>query len=105
VLVKAGMPVGNAAPAVTGIAVLASGLTDAHIHLGHSAKVTAVSGSTITLEVTTRGGTENRTVTISAATTISKISAATNTDLTVGGSVVVDLGRGTSAAESVLIVK
>jgi len=105
VLVKAGMPVGNAAPAVTGIAVLASGLTNAHIHLGHPAKVTAVSGSTITLEVTTRRGTENRTVTISAATTISKIYAATNTDLTVGGSVVVDLGRGTSAAESVLIVK
>ena len=105
VLVGPGMPVGGTATEVAGIAVLANGLTDAHVHLGRPAKVTAVNGSTLTFEMTTRRGVRTITATIGANTTISKIAAATNADVTVGNSVVVDLGREATAAESVLIVK
>lgn len=105
VLVEAGMPVGGSAAEVSGLAVLTNGLTDAHVHLGHPAKVTAVNGSELTLEAVTPRGTVTITVTIGATTSISKIAAATNADLTAGGIVVVDLGRGTLGAESVLIVK
>ena len=105
VLVGPGMPVGGTATEVAGIAVLANGLTDAHVHLGRSAKVTAVNGSTLTLEMTTRRGVKTLTVTIGANTVFSRIATATNADLTAGSSVVVDMGREATAAESVLIVK
>jgi hypothetical protein len=105
VLVKAGAPVGGTATEVAEIAVLANGLTDADVHLGRPAKVTAVNGSGLTLEVTTRHGVKTLTATIGANTAISKISAATNADVTAGNAVVVDLGREATAAESVLIVK
>jgi hypothetical protein len=64
-----------------------------------------VNGGTLTLEMVTPRGTKTITVTIGANTLISKIASATNTDLTVGSSVVVDLGREAAAAKSVLIVK
>lgn len=105
VLIEAGMPVGDAATEVVGIAVLATGLTDAHVHLGRPAKVTAVDGGELTLEVATRHGVKTLTATIGANTLISKIAAATNADVTAGNAVVVDLGREATAAESVLIVK
>jgi hypothetical protein len=105
VLVAAGMPVGDSAPEVTGIAVLVNGLTDAHVHLGRPAKVTAVNGNTLTLEMTTRRGVKTITVTISTNTVFSRIATATNADLMAGSSVVVDMGREAAAAESVLIVK
>ena len=105
VLVQAEKPAEGAVSEADGIAVLATGLTDAHVHLGRLAKVTAVNGSTITLEMTTRRGLKTITVTIGANTVFSKIAAATNADLTAGGSVVVDMGREAAAAESVLIVK
>ena len=105
VLVDAGMPIGTSAGDAAGIAVLADGLTDAHVHLGRPAKVTAVNGSELTLEFVTPKGTSTFKVTIGATTSISKVSSATNADLTAGSSVVVDLGRGTLGAESVLIVK
>ena len=104
-LVAAGKPVGDSAPEVTGIAVLANGLTDARVHLGRPAKVTAVNGSTLTLEMTTRRGVKTITATIGANTVFSTIATATNADLTAGSSVVVDMGREAAAAESVLIVK
>jgi hypothetical protein len=104
-LVAAGKPVGDSAPEVTGIAVLKSGLTDAHVHLGRPAKVTAVNGNTLTLEMTTRGGVKAITATIGANTVFSKIATATNADLTAGNSVVVDMGREATTAKSVLIVK
>jgi len=56
VLVEPGVLAGGTATEVAGIAVLANGLTDAHVHLGRPAKVTAVNGSTLTLEMTTRRG-------------------------------------------------
>ena len=105
VLVDAEKPEGGPAANVASIAVLANGLSDARVHLGHPAKVTAVNGGTLTLEVVTPRGTKTITVTIGANTLISKIASATNTDLTVGSSVVVDLGREAAAAKSVLIVK
>lgn len=105
VLVDADLPAGSATTDAATVAVLANGLTDAHVHLGHPAKVTAVNGSTLTLEAVTPRGTETFTVTIGANTSISKIATATNADLKVGAHVVVDLGRGTLAAESVLVVK
>jgi hypothetical protein len=105
VLVQEALPVGNGALEVTGVAVLVNGLTDAHVHLGRPAKVTAVNGSALTLEAVTPRGVQTITVTIGANTSISRITTATNADLTAGNSVVVDLGRGTLAAESVLIVK
>jgi hypothetical protein len=105
VLVQPGMPVSGTATEVAGIAVLANGLTDAHVHLGRPAKVTAVNGSTLTLEMTTRRGVKTITATIGANTVFSKIATATNADLTAGSSVVVDMGREATAAESVLIVK
>jgi len=105
VLVSAKLPGRSATQDVTSIAVLANGLTTAHVHLGHPAKVTAVNGSALTLEVAMPRGTKTITVTIGANTSISTISAATSADLTVGTRVAVDLGRGTLAAESVLIVK
>jgi hypothetical protein len=105
VLVEPGVPAGGTATEVAGIAVLANGLTDAHVHLGRPAKVTAVNGNTLTLEMTTRRGVKTITVTISANTVFSKIATATNADLTAGDSVVVDMGREAAAAESVLIVK
>jgi hypothetical protein len=64
-----------------------------------------VNGNTLILEVTTRRGVKTITVTISANTVFSKIATATNADLTVGSSVVVDMGREAAGAESVLIVK
>ncbi|NBW32291.1 MAG: hypothetical protein EBR48_06625, partial [bacterium] len=76
-----------------------------HVHLGRPAKVTAVDGNTLTVEMTTRDGVKTLTVTIGATTSISKIATATNTDVTTGDSVVVDLGRDSTAAKSVLIVK
>ena len=105
VLIEAGMPVGGVATEVAGIAVLATGLTDAHVHLGRPAKVTAVNGSVLTLEVTTRRGVKTLTATIGANTLISKVASATNADVTAGNVVVVDLGREAAAAKSVLIVK
>jgi hypothetical protein len=105
VLIEAGMPVGGVATEVAGIAVLATGLTDAHVHLGRPAKVTAVNGSGLTLEVTTRRGVQTLTATIGANTLISKVAAATNADVTAGNVVVVDLGREAAAAKSVLVVK
>ena len=105
VLVQAEKPADGAVSEADGIAVLATGLTDAHVHLGRPAKVTAVNGSTITLEMTTRRGVKTITVTIGANTVFSKIAAATNADVTAGDSVVVDMGREAVAAESVLIVK
>ena len=105
VLVSAQLPGRSATQDVTSIAVLSNGLTTAHVHLGHPAKVTAVNGNTITLEVAMPRGTKTITVTIGANTSISTISTATSADLTVGTQVVVDLGRGTLTAESVLTVK
>ncbi len=105
VLVEAGMPADGAASDADSIAVLATGLTDAHVHLGRPAKVTAVNGSTLTLEMTTHRGVKAVTVMIGTNTVFSKIAIATNADLTAGSSVVVDMGREETAAESVLIVK
>jgi hypothetical protein len=105
VLVRAEKPADGAVAEADGIAVLATGLTDAHLHLGRLAKVTAVNGSTLTLEMTTRRGVKTITATIGANTVFSKIATATNADLTAGSSVVVDMGREAAAAESVLIVK
>jgi hypothetical protein len=105
VLVRAEKPADGAVAEADGIAVLATGLTDAHLHLGRLAKVTAVNGSTLTLEMTTRRGVKTVTATIGANTVFSKITTATNADLTAGSSVVVDMGREAAAAESVLIVK
>ena len=105
VLIEAGMPVGGVATEVAGIAVLATGLTDAHVHIRRPAKVTAVNGSDLTLEVTTRRGVQTLTATIGANTLISKVAVATNADVTAGNVVIVDLGREVTAAESVLIVK
>jgi hypothetical protein len=105
VLVQAEKPAHGAVSEADGIAVLATGLTDAHVHLGRPAKVTAVNGNTLTLEMTTRRGVKTITVTIGANTVFSKIATATNADLTAGDSVVVDMGREAAAARSVLIVK
>ena len=105
VLVQAEKPVDGAVSEADGIAVLATGLTEAHVHLGRPAKVTAVDGNTLTLEMVTPRGTKTITVTVSDNTVFSKIAAATNADLTAGDSVVVDMGREAAAAESVLIVK
>jgi hypothetical protein len=105
VLVEPGAPAGGTATEVVRIAVLANGLTDAHVHLGRPAKVTAVNGNTLTLEMATRRGVKTITATIGANTAFSKIASATNADVTAGSSVVVDLGREANAAESVLIVK
>lgn len=105
VLVDAGMPIGTAPADAIGIAVLDGGLTDAHVHLGRPAKVTAVNGSEISLEAVTPRGTERYSVTIDAATKISIVSAATTADLAAGASVVVDFGPHATAAKSVLIVK
>jgi len=105
VLIEAALPTGGTPTDVVGIAVLANGLTDAHVHLGRPAKVTAVNGNTLTIEVTTRHGVKSLTATIGAATSVSKIAAATNADVTAGDAVVVDLRRETATAESVLIVK
>lgn len=105
VLVQAEKPVDGAASEADGIAVLATGLTEAHVHLGRPAKVTAVDGNTLTLEMVTPRGTKTITVTIGANTVFSKIAAATNPDVTAGDRVVVDMGREAAAAESVLIVK
>ena len=105
VLVQAEKPVDGAVSEADGIAVLATGLTEAHVHLGRPAKVTAVDGNTLTLEMVTPRGTKTITVTIGANTVFSKIATATNADLTAGDSVVVDMGREAAAAESVLIVK
>ena len=105
VLIEAALPTGGTPTDVVGIAVLANGLTDAHVHLGRPAKVTAVNGNTLTLEVTTRHGAKTLTATIGAATSVSKIAAATNADVTAGDAVVVDLRREAATAESVLIVK
>jgi hypothetical protein len=104
-LVDAGMPIGGSTGDAAGIAVLTDGLTDAHVHLGRPAKVTAVNGSELTLEIVTRQGTATLKVTIGATTAISKVSPATNADLTAGSAVVVDLGRGALSAKSVLIVQ
>jgi hypothetical protein len=105
VLVRAEKPADGAVGEADGIAVLASGLTDAHVHLGRPAKVTAVNGSTLTLEMVTPRGTKSITVTVSGNTVFSKIAVATNADVTAGDNVVVDLGREANSAESVLIVK
>jgi len=105
VLVAAKLPGRSSTQEVTSISVLTNGLTTAHLHLGRPAKVTAVSGNTLTLEVVMPRGTKTITVTIGATTSISKIATATIADLTVGARVTVDLGRGTVAAESVLIIK
>lgn len=105
VLVRAEKPVDGAVSEAEGVAVLATGLTEAHVHLGRPAKVTAVDGNTLTLEMVTPRGTKTITVTIGANTVFSKIATATNADLTAGDSVVVDMGREAAAAESVLIVK
>jgi hypothetical protein len=105
VLVEEALPVGNTAPEVTGVAVLANGLTDAHVHLGRPAKVTAVNGSELTLEALTPRGAQTIKVTIGANTSVSKIATATNADLTAGSNVVIDLGPNMPAAKSVLIVK
>jgi len=105
VLVRAEKPVDGAVSEAEGVAVLATGLTEAHVHLGRPAKVTAVDGNTLTLEMVTPRGTKSITVTVSDNTVFSKIAAATNADVTAGDSVVVDMGREAAAAESVLIVK
>ena len=105
VLVRAEKPVDGAVSEADGIAVLATGLTEAHVHLGRPAKVTAVDGNTLTLAMVTPSGTKTITVTVSDNTVFSKIAAATNADVTAGDSVVVDMGREVAAAESVLIVK
>jgi hypothetical protein len=105
VLVRAEKPVDGAVSEADGIAVLATGLTEAHVHLGRPAKVTAVDGNTLTLAMVTPRGTKTITVTVSDNTVFSKIAAATNADVTAGDSVVVDMGREVAAAESVLIVK
>lgn len=105
VLVDAGMPIGNSAGDAAGIAVLADGLTDAHVHLGRPAKVTAMNGSELTLEFVTPQGTSSIKVNISTTTSISKVATATIADLTVGSSVVVDYHPGALTAGSVLIVK
>ena len=105
VLVRAEKPVDGAVSEAEGVAVLATGLTEAHVHLGRPAKVTAVDGNTLTLEMVTPRGTKTITVTVSDNTVFSKIAAATNADVTAGDSVVVDMGREAAAAESVLIVK
>jgi hypothetical protein len=105
VLVQAEKPADGAVSEADGIAVLATGLTDAHVHLGRPAKVTAVNGNTLTLEMTTRRGVKTITVTISTNTVFSRIATATNADLMAGSSVVVDMGREAATAESVLIVK
>ena len=105
VLVEAAPPVGTTATEAVGIAVLENGLTEAHVHLGRPAKVTAVDGNTLTVEMPTRDGVKSLTITIGATTSISKIAIATNADVTAGDSVVVDLGRDSTAAKSVLIVK
>ena len=105
VLVRADKPAVGAVAEADGIAVLATGLTDAHVHLGRPAKVTAVDGNTLTVEIATRDGVKTFTVTIGVNTSISKIATATNADVTAGDSVVVDLGRDSTAATSVLIVK
>jgi hypothetical protein len=105
VLVDGGRPASSAAVTAKGIAVLTSGRTDVRLHLGHPAKVTAVNGSTLTLEVVTPRGTKTITVTIGSNTVISTIATATNADLTVGSNVVVDLGREAAAAKLVLIIK
>jgi hypothetical protein len=105
VQVEVNKSVGSTAPEVSGLAVLTNGLTDAHVHLGHPAKVTAVNGSTLTLETATPRGTKTITVVIGAGTSISKIATTTNADLTAGGNVVVDLGQNMVTAKSVLIVK
>ena len=105
VLVDGGRSAGSAAVTAKGIAVLSSGSTTVRLHLGHPAKVTAVNGSTLTLEVVTPRGTKTITVTIGANTVISTIATATNADLTVGSNVVVGLGREAAAAKLVLIVR
>lgn len=105
VLVRAEKPADGAVGEADGIAVLATGLTDAHVHLGRPAKVTAVEGSTLTLEMVTPRGTLTITVTVSDATVFSKIATATNADVTAGDNVVIDLGREATSAKSVLIVK
>jgi hypothetical protein len=105
VLVDGGRQSGSAAVTAKGIAVLTSSRTDLHLHLGHPAKVTAVNGSTLTLEVVTPRGVKSITVTIGANTVISTIATATNADLTVGSNVVVGLGREAAAAKLVLIIK
>ena len=105
VLVEAEMSRGEPTMDVVGIAVLSNGLTDAHLHLGRPAKVIAVDGTSLTLEMTTHYGVKRVTVSIGAATSISTVAAATSADITAGDSVVVDMGREAAAAESVLIVK
>ena len=105
VLVQAEKPAEGAVSEADDIAVLATGLTDAHVHLGRPAKVTAVNGNTLTLEMTTRRGVKTVTATIGANTVFSRIATATNADLMAGSSVVVDMGREAATAESVLIVK
>jgi hypothetical protein len=105
VLVRAEKPADGAVSEADGIAVLATGLTDAHVHLGRPAKVTAVNGNTLSLEMVTPRGTKTITVTISTNTVFSRIATATNADLMAGSSVVVDMGREAATAESVLIVK
>lgn len=105
VLVEAEMPRGEPTMGVVGIAVLSDGLTDAHLHLGRPAKVVAVDGDSLTLEMSTRHGVKRVTVTIGAATSISNIAAATSADIIAGDAVIVDLRRDAAAAESVLIVK
>jgi len=105
VLVDGGRSAGSAAVTAKGIAVLSSGSTTVRLHLGHPAKVSAVNGSTLTLEVVTPRGTKTITVTIGANTVISTIATATNADLTVGSNVVVGLGREAAAAKLVLIVR
>jgi hypothetical protein len=105
VLVQAEKPADGAVSEADGITVLATGLTDAHVHLGRPAKVTAVNGNTLSLEMVTPRGTKTITVTISTNTVFSRIATATNADLMAGSSVVVDMGREAATAESVLIVK
>jgi hypothetical protein len=105
VLVRDEKPADGAVVEADGIAVLTSGLTDAHVHLGRPAKVTAVEGSTLTLEMVTPRGTKTITITVSDATVFSKIAAATSADVTAGDNVVVDIGREANSAKSVLIVK
>jgi hypothetical protein len=104
-LVRAEKPADGTVREADSVAVLATGLTEAHVHLGRPAKVTAVNGNTLTLEVVTPRGTKTITVTIGTNTVFSKIATATNADLTAGDSVVVDMGQEAAAAESVLIVK
>jgi hypothetical protein len=105
VLVRAEKPADGAVREADSVAVLATGLTEAHVHLGRPAKVTAVSGNTLNLEMVTPRGTTTITVTISVNTVFSKIATTTNADLTAGDSVVIDMGREAAVAESVLIVK